>query len=74
MKMATLWHVAPCSRIEIDRRFRDAYCLHHHCDDSKFTDQNMIVQGGILRAYGQTDRQAGSVKRDCHILQMATAK
>jgi hypothetical protein len=29
MKMRPFWDVAPCSLIEIDRRFRDAYCLHH---------------------------------------------
>jgi len=24
--MTMLWNVAPCSLVEIDRRFRDAYC------------------------------------------------
>jgi hypothetical protein len=23
------WDVAPCSHVEVDRRFRGAYCLHH---------------------------------------------
>jgi hypothetical protein len=23
------WHVAQCSLLETDRRFREAYCLHH---------------------------------------------
>jgi hypothetical protein len=26
--------VAPCSLVEIDRRLRDAYCLHHQGDES----------------------------------------
>jgi hypothetical protein len=27
MKMTLFWDVAKCSLVEIDRRFRDAYCL-----------------------------------------------
>jgi hypothetical protein len=30
MKMAVFWDVAPCGLVDIDRRFRGAYCLHHH--------------------------------------------
>jgi hypothetical protein len=29
MKFRVLWDVAPCSHIEVDQRFRGAYCLHH---------------------------------------------
>jgi hypothetical protein len=29
MKMFVFWDVAPCSLVEIDRRFRGAYCLHN---------------------------------------------
>jgi hypothetical protein len=29
MKMAVFWDVATCNLVEIDRRFRDAYCLHY---------------------------------------------
>jgi hypothetical protein len=29
MKMAVSWDVAPCSLVEVYRRFRDAGCLHH---------------------------------------------
>jgi hypothetical protein len=28
-KMTVFWDVAPCSFVEIDRRFRGAYCLQH---------------------------------------------
>jgi hypothetical protein len=28
MKMTAFWDNAPCSLVEVDRRFRDAYCLH----------------------------------------------
>jgi hypothetical protein len=34
-KMIISWDVAPCSRLEIDRRFRGAYCLHHQGDESQ---------------------------------------
>jgi hypothetical protein len=34
MKMTVFWDVAPCSLVEIYRRFRGAYCLHHQGDHS----------------------------------------
>jgi hypothetical protein len=33
MKMAVLWDVAPCSPVEVYRRFRGAYCFHNHRDE-----------------------------------------
>jgi hypothetical protein len=33
MKMTAFWDIAPCSLIEVDRRFRGAYCVHHQGDD-----------------------------------------
>jgi hypothetical protein len=29
LNMTTFWNIAPCSLVEVDRRFRDAYCLDH---------------------------------------------
>jgi hypothetical protein len=29
MKLRVFWDIAPCSHVEVDRRFRGAYCLHH---------------------------------------------
>jgi hypothetical protein len=29
MKLTAFWSIAPCGLVEIDRRFRDAYCLRH---------------------------------------------
>jgi hypothetical protein len=29
-KMTVFWDVAPCNVVEIGRRFRGAYCFHHH--------------------------------------------
>jgi hypothetical protein len=33
MKMTVFWDAAPCSLVEIDRRFRGTYCLHHRGDN-----------------------------------------
>jgi hypothetical protein len=32
IKFRVFWIVAPCSHVEVDRRFRGAYCLHHTDD------------------------------------------
>jgi hypothetical protein len=32
MKMAVFWVVAPCTLVEVYRRFRDAFCLLHQGD------------------------------------------
>jgi hypothetical protein len=32
MKISVVWLVAPCSLVEIDVRFRGAYCRHHQGD------------------------------------------
>jgi hypothetical protein len=29
IKLTVLWDIVPCSVTEIDRRFKDDYCLHH---------------------------------------------
>jgi hypothetical protein len=29
MKFRVFWYVAPCSHVEVDRRFRVVYCLRH---------------------------------------------
>jgi hypothetical protein len=35
-KMTTFWDIALCSPLEVDRRFRGAYCLCHQDHDSSF--------------------------------------
>jgi hypothetical protein len=39
MRVSSLvfWDVAPCSHVEVDRRFRDTYCLYHRPDDGGST-------------------------------------
>jgi hypothetical protein len=34
VKMTALWDIASCSLVEVYRRFRGAYCLHYHGDES----------------------------------------
>jgi hypothetical protein len=31
--MQAFWDITPCSLVEVDLRFRDAYCIHHQDDD-----------------------------------------
>jgi hypothetical protein len=34
VKFRVFWDVVPCRHIEVDRRFRGGYCLHHQGNDS----------------------------------------
>jgi hypothetical protein len=36
-EITVLWHVAPCSLVEIDRRFKGAYHIHHQGDRTSVT-------------------------------------
>jgi hypothetical protein len=36
--MTTFWDIAPYSVIEVDRRFRGAFCRHHQDDENSCTD------------------------------------
>jgi hypothetical protein len=38
IKITGVWNVAPGSLVEVDRRFRGAYCLHHQGDDLFFLE------------------------------------
>jgi hypothetical protein len=38
--MAVFWDVAPCSLVEIGRRFRDNYCLNHRGSWCSSRDSN----------------------------------
>jgi hypothetical protein len=40
------WDVAPCSHVEVDRRFRGAYCLHHQGGDR---DDGLQKTGKLVR-------------------------
>jgi hypothetical protein len=40
-KLTILWNVQPYSIVETDRRFRGAYCLHHHDDPDNGGNKNI---------------------------------
>jgi hypothetical protein len=46
MNTTAFWDTAPCSLIERNRRFRGAYCLHHHQgnDSSRYIPENSHLQ------------------------------
>jgi hypothetical protein len=55
MKMKALCDMAPCSLVEVDRRFRGAYCLHYHphyhgCNWF-IMRQNVLTRAQTLRIY-----------------------
>jgi hypothetical protein len=33
LKFRVFWYVLPCTQVDVDRRFRDPYCLHHQGDE-----------------------------------------
>jgi hypothetical protein len=44
--MTVLWDVAPCSLVDIYRRFRGVYCLHHQGDlmmEAVITSETSII-------------------------------
>jgi hypothetical protein len=50
MKM-TFWDVAPCTLVEVDRRFGGAFCFLHQGDEYEITRRN-IPEGCHLRYAG----------------------
>jgi hypothetical protein len=40
--MTAFWNIALCSLVEVDRRFKGAYCLHHQ-DDNGAISQNAVI-------------------------------
>jgi hypothetical protein len=43
IKMAAFWDVAPCSLVDINQSFRDAYCLHHQGDHHLYLPDYMVL-------------------------------
>jgi hypothetical protein len=46
--MAVLWDVLLCRLVEIDWRFRGAYCLHHHGPDDYETTRRNVLEDSHL--------------------------
>jgi hypothetical protein len=43
MKFRILWDVLPCSQVDVDRRFRGAYCLHHQSDAARTSETSIYI-------------------------------
>jgi hypothetical protein len=53
INITAFWDIAPCSFVNVDRRFRGAYCLHHQGPDdrdSKHSNYTVTVTDSIIRA------------------------
>jgi hypothetical protein len=80
MKMAVFWGVSPRSLVEVYRRFRGAYCLHHQACSSasiisimmgsaikgeKFLSQQLLVgKYEGTRPAGRWRRREDNIKMD----------
>jgi hypothetical protein len=66
--MKTFWNIASCSLVEVDRRFRSAYCLHNQGDSFKALNARLQVPTCIYfvpqhcEAYGIT-----IIRRNCYL-------
>jgi hypothetical protein len=65
MKMDVLWFVAPCSLVEVRRRFRSAYCFHHQTD--RPDDGGRITSETSVNFY-QTTRRNNPQESRLHAL------
>jgi hypothetical protein len=51
MKMRTFYHIAPCSLVEVYRKFRGACCLRHQGVDYSYeTTRRYIPKGSHLHS------------------------
>jgi hypothetical protein len=57
-EVRVFWDIAPCSHVEVDRRFRGAYCLHHQddqgdhrLDDEVLTSETSVNFNATKRCY-----------------------
>jgi hypothetical protein len=54
--MAVFWVIAPCSPVEVYRRFRGPYCLHHQGDDNGSDDEGNNISEMSVNFYQTTRR------------------
>jgi hypothetical protein len=64
LKMTAFWDTAPCNLVDVDRRFRGTFCLHHRPDDEVRTSGTSVY---FSEATGRYIRKAV-------ILMLATVK
>jgi hypothetical protein len=55
MKMTVFWAIVPCCFVEVDWRFRGAYCLHHQGDKYSCVLVRLLGGGGGYCIYARPD-------------------
>jgi hypothetical protein len=63
IKMVVVWVVTPCGLVEVYRRFRGAYCLHHHGD---LTDVSEVLAASIIRAISSPRLHGATTQKTAH--------
>jgi hypothetical protein len=66
MKFRVFWDIAPCSHVEVDRRLRDAYCLHHQGDYAVRTSETSVNFNVTTQRYIPKDSEL----RNCSLRKM----
>jgi hypothetical protein len=73
IQFRVFWDVAPCSHVEVDRRFRSAYCLHHQSAPLPVTKWNIVAGSWFASLSFRSDR---TVLHICtvHVITSTAAK
>jgi hypothetical protein len=65
-KMSVFLDAVPCSNVEIDRQYRDAYCIHYHGDTPRFNNTLWVTcvnRTSFMEANDKTARGGADVSR-----------
>jgi hypothetical protein len=64
-KFRVFWDIAPCSHVEVDRRFGGAYCLHHRPDDGRrHTSETSVNFNATTLRYISEDSKLHTRRRE----------
>jgi hypothetical protein len=73
MKITVFWDVVPCSLVEIDRRFRGTYCLHHQSNHCPSTLSAPVLSKAIRTLLYVTLPRRPNTHRDVSVRMCSTA-
>jgi hypothetical protein len=62
MKIAVFWLAAPCSPVEVNRRFTCAFCFHHQAD--KTTNSLLTVAQDWMLQLANLQKQPNNKQRN----------
>jgi hypothetical protein len=73
MKFRVFWDVVPCSQVDVDRRFRDAYCPDDGDSTQQFSQKLIDVSEVFYLHYYRPDNEGSKHLRnvspeDSHLL------